>query len=239
MNNKQIEIFQSEDGQTQVEVRFEQDTLWLSQPQMAELFGKDSDTIGLHLKNIYESGELKQPATTEESSVVRQEGKRKVKRKIKFYNLDAIISVGYRVNSKKGTQFRIWATQRLREYLTKGYTLNQQRFEQNAKELEAALTLIKKAAKSPAVTAETGTGLVEIVSRYTQTFLWLQRYDEGLLIEPQGQVGGELPTETEARKTLANLKTILSPMAINAVVLFYLLIFYIEITDCWTSTINP
>ncbi len=207
MEKQQIEIYQTDDGQTQIDVRFQQDTIWLSQAQMAELFEKDSDTIGLHLKNIYESGELDQPATTEESSVVRQEGKRKVKRKVKFYNLDAIISVGYRVNSIKGTQFRIWATQRLREYLTKGYTLNQQRFEQNAKELEAALSLIKKAAKSPAMTAEAGSGLVEIVSRYTQTFLWLQRYDEGLLIEPQGQAGGVLPTEAQARQALADLKT--------------------------------
>lgn len=202
-----IQIYQADDGQTQIDVRFQQDTLWLSQVQMADLFEKDTDTIGLHLKNIYESEELEQQATTEESSVVRQEGKRKVKRKIKFYNLDAIISVGYRVNSIKGTQFRIWATQRLHEYLVKGYTLNKQRFEQNAQELEAALSLIKKAAKSPAVTAEAGTGLVEIVSRYTQTFLWLQRYDEGLLIEPQGQVGGVLPTEAEAKEALANLKT--------------------------------
>ena len=207
MEKQQIEIYQSQDGTAQVEVRFEQNTLWLSQAQMAELFDKDSDTIGLHLKNIYESGELEQPATTEESSVVRQEGKRKVKRMIMFYNLDAIISVGYRVNSKKGTQFRIWATQRLREYLTKGYTLNQQRFEQNAKELEAALKLINKAAQSPELATASGRGLVEIVSRYTQTFLWLQRYDEGLLNEPQGHAGGTLPTETEAKQALANLKT--------------------------------
>lgn len=207
MEKQQIEIYQTDDGQTQIDVRFEQDTIWLSQTQMAELFDKDSDTIGLHLKNIYESGELDQPATTEESSVVRQEGKREVKRKIRFYNLDAIISVGYRVNSIKGTQFRIWATQRLREYLTKGYILNQQRFEQNAKELEAALSLIKKTAKSPDITAEAGSGLVEIVSRYTQTFLWLQRYDEGLLIEPQGQAGGVLPTEAQAKQALAELKT--------------------------------
>ncbi|MDH5232936.1 MAG: virulence protein RhuM/Fic/DOC family protein [Gammaproteobacteria bacterium] len=206
-DNSVIHIYQSNDGQTQIDVRFEQDTIWLSQAQMAELFEKDTDTIGLHLKNIYESKELEQQATTEDSSVVRQEGKRKVKRTLKFYNLDAIISVGYRVNSKKGTQFRIWATQRLREHLTKGYTINQQRFEQNAKELEAALALIKKTAQSPAVTAEAGTGLVEIVSRYTQTFLWLQRYDEGLLEEPQGQAGGVLPTEFEAKQAVASLKT--------------------------------
>jgi hypothetical protein len=100
--NKQIEIYQSEDGQTQIQVRLERDTIWLSQAQMAELFDKNSDTIGLHLSNIYKSGELQHSATAEESSVVRQEGKRQVRRKIKFYNLDAIISVGYRVNSKKG-----------------------------------------------------------------------------------------------------------------------------------------
>lgn len=123
MNKKQIEIYQTADGQTQIEVRLEQNTLWLSQAQMAELFDKDSDTIGLHLKNIYQDGELDEKATTEESPVVRQEGSRQVRRTIKFYNLDAIISVGYRVNSKKGTQFRIWATQRLREHLVQGYTL--------------------------------------------------------------------------------------------------------------------
>ena len=89
---------------------------------MAELFERDSDSISLHLKNIYAEGELDESATTEESSVVRKEGKREVRRKIRLYNLDAAISVGYRVNSRKGTQFRIWATTRLRELLTQGYT---------------------------------------------------------------------------------------------------------------------
>ncbi len=202
----QILIYQTESGETQVDVRFERDTIWLSQAQMAELFDKDSDTISLHLKNIYQSEELDEISTTEESSVVRQEGKRQVKRKIKFYNLDAIISVGYRVNSKKGTQFRIWATQRLKEYLVQGYSLNQARFEKNADELEQALILIRKAAQSPAISAEAGSGLVEIVSRYTQTFLWLQRYDEGMLTEPGGQQGGQLPSEAEAMASLSALK---------------------------------
>ncbi|MDX2414447.1 MAG: RhuM family protein, partial [Desulfobacterales bacterium] len=93
------------------------------------------------LRNIYKSGELEKSATTEDSSVVRQEGKRQVNRKIKFYNLDAIISVGYRVNSKKGTRFRMWATQRLKEYLVQGYSINQHRFEQNAVELQQAIAL--------------------------------------------------------------------------------------------------
>ncbi|MBA3010537.1 MAG: Fic/DOC family protein [Desulfobacula sp.] len=206
IENKQIEIYQSEDGQIQIQVYLEKDTIWLSQAQMAELFDKDSDTIGLHLRNIYKSGELEKSATTEESSVVRQEGKRQVNRKIKFYNLDAIISVGYRVNSKKGTRFRMWATQRLKEYLVQGYSINQHRFEQNAVELQQAIALIQKAALSPSMATDMGRGLVDILSRYTQTFLWLQQYDEGLLIEPEGQSGGRLATPEEAMASLIELK---------------------------------
>ncbi|MGM8870484.1 RhuM family protein [Psychrobacter sp. 2Y5] len=206
-NQAKIEIYQADDGQAAIEIRLEHDTLWLSQAQLAELFGKDTDTISLHLKNIYNEGELDQEATTEESSVVRQEGKRQVRRKIRFYNLDAIISVGYRVNSKKGTQFRIWATQRLREYLAQGYTLNEQRFDKNSSELQQALALIKKTALSPELKTDEGRGLIEIISRYTQTFLWLQRYDEGLLDDPAGQSGGTLPTTDEAMTALNDLKS--------------------------------
>ena len=201
-----IEIYQTKDGQTQVELRLEKNTFWLSQAQMATLFDKDSDTIGLHLKHIYQEGELEEKATTEQSSVVRQEGKRQVKRHIKFYNLDAIISVGYRVNSKKGTQFRIWATARLKELLLQGYSLHQQRFEQNATALQQALKLIEKTAKSPDLTLDAGRGLTEIVSRYTQTFLWLQRYDEGWLYEPKGQSGGDLTSPETAMELLTALK---------------------------------
>ena len=201
----EIAIFEAENGE--IQVTLEEETVWLTQRQMGEIFETTPENILMHLKNIYENQELEKDSTAKDFLVVQTEGKRQVKRNLQHYNLDAIISVGYRVNSKKGVKFRQWATRILTEHLTKGYTLNQQRFEQNAKELEAALTLIKKAAKSPAVTAEAGTGLVEIVSRYTQTFLWLQRYDEGLLIEPQGQAGGMLPTETEAKQALSNLKT--------------------------------
>ena len=112
-----------------LEVRLEQDTVWLTQKQMSALFEKDTDTIGLHLKNIYKDKELDELETTEESSVVQKEGNRQVLRKLRFYNLDAIISVGYRVNSKRGTQFRIWATNILRKHLVEGYTLNQKRLE--------------------------------------------------------------------------------------------------------------
>ena len=174
---------------------------------MSDLFDKDSDTIGLHLKNIYKTDELDQNTTTEQSSVVRQEGKRQVKREILFYNLDAVISVGYRVNSKRAVHFRQWATRILREHLTQGWTLNRERFEANARELEAALSLVRKAAQSPELLTDAGRGLVEIVSRYAQTFLLLQRYDEGLLTAPPTQTGGVLQTVAEARAALAGLKT--------------------------------
>ena len=201
-----IEIYETEDGQTRIEIRLEKDTLWLSQAQMAELFDKDPDTVGLHLKNIYQDGELDEVATTEDSSVVRHEGKRQVRRTIKHYNLDAIISVGYRVNSRKGTQFRIWATARLREYLIQGYAVNRERFERNAAELEQALALFHKAALSPDLRSDQGRGLVEIIGRYTQTFLWLQRYDEGLLEDPEGQPGGALADPVDAMSALGELK---------------------------------
>jgi hypothetical protein len=114
--NKELILFNSIDGNISIDVTLENDTLWLSQKQMAEIFGKDADTIGLHLKNIYQENELDESATTEFFSVVQIEGKRSVVRKIKYYSLDAIISVGYRVNSKRGTQFRIWANQVLNLY---------------------------------------------------------------------------------------------------------------------------
>jgi hypothetical protein len=127
MNNSEIKIYKASDGQTEIQVKLDNDTVWLSQKQMAELFDKDSDTIGLHLKNIFDSGELNEISTTEFSSVVQREGKREISRKIKTYNLDAIISVGYRVNSIRGTQFRIWANNILKDYLIKGYSINEKR----------------------------------------------------------------------------------------------------------------
>jgi prophage maintenance system killer protein len=200
----EIVIFESENGE--ICVHLEQDTVWLTQKQMSEVFATTPENVLMHLKNIFSDGELEEKPTTKDFLVVQLEGKRQIKRKLKHYNLDAIISVGYRVNSKRGVQFRQWATKLLNQHLSQGYTLNQQRFEQNAKELEAALSLIRKAAASPDLLTDTGRGLIEIVSRYTQTFLWLQRYDEGLLNEPQGQPGGTLPSFQEATDSLEKLK---------------------------------
>ena len=202
-----IEIYQAQDGTTQVEVRFENDTVWLSQAQMAMLFGKDIRTINEHITNIFDDEELGKESTTRKFRIVRQEGKRQVNREIEHYDLDMIISVGYRVKSKQGISFRRWATARLKEYLTQGYTINQKRLQQNAHELEQALALIQKTANSSELTLESGRGLVDVVSRYTHTLLWLQQYDEGLLAEPQTQQGGTLPTYAEACSALAELKS--------------------------------
>lgn len=193
-----ITIYQAENGM--VEVRLEQDTVWLRQEQMGELFGRERSVITKHLRNVFAEGELDEKSNVQNLHIAGSD------RPVRFYNLDVIISVGYRVKSPQGTRFRQWANRVLREHLTQGYTLNRQRLEANARELEAALQLVKKAAQSPDLQADTGRGLVDIVTRYAQTFLLLQRYDEGLLTEPPTAAGGTLPRPDEARTALAGLK---------------------------------
>ena len=127
-SNDNMLIYQSEDGKIKIDVRFEKETVWLSLDQMATLFGRDKSTISRHVKNVFEEGELSPEATVANFATVQAEGNREVTRNIDYYNLDVIISVGYRVKSQEGTQFRIWATQRLREYIIKGFTLNDERF---------------------------------------------------------------------------------------------------------------
>ena len=127
-NNDNMLIYQSEDGKIKIDVRFENETVWLSLDQMTTLFGRDKSTISRHIKNVFEEGELPNEATVANFATVQVEGNREVVRNIDYYNLDVIISVGYRVKSQQGTQFRIWATQRLKEYIIKGFTLNDERF---------------------------------------------------------------------------------------------------------------
>lgn len=194
----EISIYQSENGT--IEVRLEQDTVWLRQEQISQLFGRERSVITKHLRNVFTEGELDEKSNVQNLHIAGSD------KPVRFYSLDVIISVGYRVKSQQGTRFRQWATRTLREHLTQGYTLNRQRLEANARELEAALQLVKKAAQSPELLADTGRGLVDIVTRYAQTFLLLQRYDEGLLTEPPEQRGGILPTLDEARQALTRLK---------------------------------
>ncbi|MCF6300843.1 MAG: virulence RhuM family protein [Proteobacteria bacterium] len=196
----QIEIYQTKDGHIQVEVHFEQDTVWLSQAQIVDLFGRDQSVVSRHIRNAIDDGEVSEKSNMQKMHIANSD------RPVAFYDLEVIISVGYRIKSSQGARFRRWATARLKELLLQGYSLNQQRLEQNAEALQQALKLIEKTVKSPGLTLDSGRGLTEIVSRYTQTFLWLQHYDEGLLEEPEGETGGQLISADAAMQLLTELR---------------------------------
>ena len=169
--NNSIIIYQPHADQPAIDVRLEGETVWLSQRQMAELFDVDVRTISEHLSNVFSSGELEKEATIRKFRIVRHEGTRNVTRSVEHYNLDAIISVGYRVKSATATQFRIWATKRLREYLVQGYSINQQRLEQLGQIVE-----VMARAENHLVA---GTG--EVLSAYIPSLQTLRDYDEGTL----------------------------------------------------------
>ena len=193
-------IYQNTTGALEVRFDAKNDTVWLRQEQLVQLFGRTQPVISRHLNNVFAEGELDEKSNMQILHIANSD------KPVKFYNLDVIISVGYRVKSPEGIRFRQWATRLIEEHLTRGYTLNQQRLQSNAHELQAALELVRKAAQSPDLQLETGRGLIDIVTRYAHAFVLLQQYDEGLLVEPKTEVGGTLPTTDEARQLLAGLK---------------------------------
>ncbi len=150
-NNKskgEIIIYTSDDGKVSLDTKLENDTIWLTQKDMAELFGVKTPAINKHLMNIYKEGELNQDATVSILEIVQKEGSRSVKRQKTFYNLDAIISVGYRVNSSRATQFRIWATNVLKEYLIKGYTINEKALKDKQEKIQTLQTTVNLLSRS-------------------------------------------------------------------------------------------
>ena len=167
--NQQFEIYTSSDGSTQIEVRFEGETFWLSLNQISSLFEKDKSVISRHISNIYREGELDRSSTVAKNTTVQFEANRQVKRDIEYYNLDAIISVGYRVNSKRGTQFRQWATKRLREYLVEGVALNEKRLEQKNKEVQVLHDGIRILSRA-----------IEEQANSNTSYAWLQQFSIGL-----------------------------------------------------------
>lgn len=171
-----IELYKSSNGETQIEVRFENETVWLSLNQIAELFGRDKSVISRHLKNIYKESELDYSSTVAKNATVQTEGKRNITREIDYYNLDSIISVGYRVNSKQGTQFRIWATNRLKEYLIKGYSVNQKRLQ----ELNQIVQIIAQSENNTNQISETK-GLLNILTKYAKSFILLNQFDSNAI----------------------------------------------------------
>ena len=177
MNNA-IEIYSSQDGSIQLNVKLENDTVWLTQSQMAELFGVDRTSIVRHIRNIYKSEELDQNSTCAKNAQVRTEGHRSILREIPYYNLDMIISVGYRVNSKNATSFRRWATSVLKQYLIKGYAINQQIKLDRYNELKDVVRLMSRTVGlQDRVTSEEYGGLFNVISDYVYALDTLDHYD--------------------------------------------------------------
>lgn len=177
LNNK-IVIYQSEDGKTQLDVKLEGETVWLSQSQMSELFQTDRTVINRHIKNIYKSGELDEKATCAKNAQVRLEGNRTVTRNIPYYNLDVIISVGYRVNSIRGTRFRQWANSVLKQYLIKGYAVNEQIRKQQIVELRQLVQVMGRTIQQqPVPVTDESNALFNVVIDYTYALDTLDNYD--------------------------------------------------------------
>lgn len=183
----QVVIYESSDGKTHLEVRLENESIWLTQKQMAELFEKNIMTVNEHIKNVYSEGELSEDSTIRKSLIVQTEGKREVKREVSIYNLDVLISVGYRVKSKSGTQFRIWANRILKDYLIKGYSINEKTLretKQQLVDLKSTVKLLESVSANTVLTSDEAQGLLKVITDYTYALDILDKYDhEQLEIE--------------------------------------------------------
>ena len=199
-NDFRFLIYNSAEEDVSVNAVIKDESIWLSQKGMAELFDCTTDNISLHLKKIYAEGELKETATTEEFSVVRQEGNRKVRRKVKFYNLDMIISVGYRVKSIRGIRFRKWANSILKDYMLKGYAVNEKRLESLNKTIEIQSKMLATALDI------NNEEVYEVVSEYTRALGLLDDYDHQCLDKPKGSDTLYHLSYDECRKLIDSMK---------------------------------
>jgi prophage maintenance system killer protein len=187
MNNaSDIVIYQSASGEVAIDVKMQDETVWLSLNQMVRLFARDKSVISRHLKNIFLEEELEEDATVATFATVQSEGGKTVTRLIDYYNLDAIISVGYRVNSKQGVQFRRWASNILKEYLLKGYCVNQEKLASDRLlELKQTVDLLSSALINQSLVSDIGADILNIIQSYTKTWGLLLKYDEDQLVIPQ------------------------------------------------------
>lgn len=208
MMNNSIEIYRSQDGSIQLNVKLENDTVWLTQSQMAELFGVDRTSIVRHIRNIYKSEELDQNSTCAKNAQVRTEGHRSILREIPYYNLDMIISVGYRVNSKNATSFRRWATSVLKQYIIKGYAINQQIKLDRYNELKDVVRLMSRTVGlQEKVTSEEYGGLFNVISDYVYALDTLDHYDyQSLSIQKTTKIEPFRATYDNAMEAINALK---------------------------------
>ena len=177
-NNDKIIIYQTADGQTAIDVRLENETVWLSQAQMVDLFQTTKQNVSLHVNNVFKEGELEEGSTVKEYLTVQKEGKRNVGRVVKYYNLDVIISVGYRVKSQRGTQFRIWANRVLKDYLVKGYAVNERIHKEQIGELRQLVGMLGRTIQNqPMLSTDETNALFNVVTDYTYALDSLDSYD--------------------------------------------------------------
>lgn len=180
MTNSEIKIYKSEDGTTEIQVQLDNETVWLSLMQLTELFQRDKSVVSRHITNIFKEKELEKSATVANFATVQIEGERSVERSVEYYNLDVIISVGYRIKSQRGTQFRIWANKILKEYLVKGFSLNEKRLlQQNEqlRQLQESVKLLGSVLNYKALSEEESVGLLKIISDYAYALDILDQYD--------------------------------------------------------------
>lgn len=208
LDTGEILLYREKGGQTAVEVHLHGETVWLALDQIADLFQRDKSVVSRHLRNIFETGELTKSRVVAKNATTAADGKIY---QVEYYNLDAIISVGYRVNSKRGTQFRIWASQVIKDHLIKGYSLNQKRLQERQasgfKELESAIELVRSLSGGKALTGDEGKGLLDVITRYAKSWLLLQQYDEDRLLVPgKSKVAPETLEYAEAGTAIVALK---------------------------------
>ncbi len=211
-NGGSVIVFKGTDKSPKLEVRLEKESVWLTQKQMAELFEKTIPTINEHIKAIFREGELKKPATIRNFRIVQIENGRQVTRDIEFYNLDIIISVGYRVKSLRGTQFRIWATRILREHIVQGYTINQKRLdEQHARvlDLQKAVEFLREKARRPGLSGQ-AEELLSVIQDYAGSLSLFYHYDAGTLTLRKNKKPRVALTYELAQKVITEMKLALT-----------------------------
>lgn len=186
--NQKIQIFTTKDGQAQLEVALEQETVWLSQAQMATLFERDQSVVSRHIRNVFREGELDEESNMQKMHIANSD------KPVVFYPLDVIISVGYRVKSQRGVQFRQWATQVLKQHLVEGYTLNQKRLKERGVEFEQAVNLLSRTLVNQQLVSHEGAAVAQVISDYARSWSLLQGYDEQSL--------GEQPSKQQGMQSL-------------------------------------
>lgn len=203
-----IVIYEDANGEIKLDVSLENDTLWLSQKQLEVLFDRDKSVISRHIKNIFKEEELDKNSTVAKNATVQKEGDREVIREIDYYNLDMIISLGYRVNSKRATSFRVWATKILKDYIINGYSINNKRLQQKGlKELNETISLLKDTISNAQIELNEAKGLLDVILNYSRTWTLLQGYDEdSLKIDFVSKEAKFILDSDEAKNYIAQLK---------------------------------